>query len=404
MLKNILKVIRIISNPLLYYVDKSGNSVFRNYCLLRKTGCMYRTTIPKKNVGKMLEFRFGLDKIFNRVNILTPLILYLIFIHTKFALGDILLFEFLWIAVVFGCRIAFSCIFSRQLVKSFGKYELIEFKPPIPERKNREFVMIYYSRIIALVLLIGLLFLPSFGLRFAIKRDITKAQKFPRAVNLSKMYLALYPKNEKIYDMRAYAKFRQKDYEGALEDYETILDFTGSKFSNEDLIRLANLLYLKRVLSTSNEALDLFNEYSTKKNASILQESQLLWIKSIFRIEHNIPEGIVLEYNDLLSSLDEKDTDNHFYISSDKAYILYLMQEYQTALTIYNQLIAHAKTDKDKFGEALKSLYAERGFTKLKLGDTNGADEDFLSSGITPWEMKNYEPAYINQEFVADFK
>lgn len=404
MLKEFLKAVRVISNPLLYYVDKSGNSVFRNYCLFKNTGCLYRTTIPKKNAGKMLEFRFELDKILKRVYFLTPIILYLIFIHVKFSIWNVLWFEFLWIMIVSVCRIVFSCIFSRQLVKAFGKYEVIDFRPSIPKEKSDEFISIYFSKAAALFVVIILCFMPSFLIKAAIKHDITKGKRFSQAVGLSKLYFTLYPKSEKIYDMRAYAKFRQKDYEGALKDYETVLNFTGKKFYKEDLVRLANLLYLKRVLSTPNEAVDLFNEYSTKKNASVLQMSQLLWIKSIFRIEHNITEGILQDYSDLLTSLDEKDTDNQFYVSSDRAYILYLMQEYQSAIDSYNPIISYAEADREKFGEQLKPLYAERGFAKLKVGDTKGADEDFLSSGITPWDMKNYEPTYSNQEFVADFK
>ena len=78
------KIIEIISNPLLYYVDKSGNSVFRNFCLVKETGNLYKTAIPKSNAGKALEYRFQLDKYLKRVYILTPVILYFIFIHLKF--------------------------------------------------------------------------------------------------------------------------------------------------------------------------------------------------------------------------------------------------------------------------------------------------------------------------------
>lgn len=75
---------------------------------------------------------------------------------------------------------------------------------------------------------------------------------------------------------------------------------------------------------------------------SILEEEQMLWIKSIFRVENNIIESIIPDYNDLLESLDKKDKINYFYISSDKAYILYLMQNYDYAIEIYNVLISYA--------------------------------------------------------------
>lgn len=43
------------------------------------------------------------------------------------------------------------------------------------------------------------------------------------------------------------------------------------------------------------------------KKMSILEESQMLWIKSIFRIENNSPESIIADYDNLLASLNPKD-------------------------------------------------------------------------------------------------
>ena len=69
------KLLQVISSPLLYYVDKEGNCVFRNYCLFSETGNLYKTSIPKANVGKALEYRFDLDKKLKWVYFLTPVIL-----------------------------------------------------------------------------------------------------------------------------------------------------------------------------------------------------------------------------------------------------------------------------------------------------------------------------------------
>ena len=156
-------------------------------------------------------------------------------------------------------------------------------------------------------------------------------------------------------------------------------------------------------MSTSQEAVDIFNEYVTKKKMSVLQESQMLWIKSIFKIENNMPETIIQEYSDLLSSLKKDDFKNQFYIASDQAYMYYLMEEYTEALASYNALIVYAENNSELFSDNVKSLYAERGWTKKRLGDEYGANADFVASGIEYSQWDDYEPKFANQQFVSEF-
>ena len=85
-----------------------------------------------------------------------------------------------------------------------------------------------------------------------------------------------------------------------------------------------------------------------EKNTDLFVNStQMLWIKSIFSVENDMPEAILSDYNDLLASLDSKDTRNQFYISSDKAYVLYLMGDYESAINTYNILISYAEGNKN---------------------------------------------------------
>ena len=78
------------------------------------------------------------------------------------------------------------------------------------------------------------------------------------------------------------------------------------------------------------------------------------------------------------------------------------MKDYENALANYDVLINYAENNKKQFAEELKSLYAERGFTKKQLGDTLGADGDFAASGIDIYEIDKYEPSYSEQQFVVD--
>lgn len=395
------KIIEKLSNPLLFYINNEKHSVFRNFCLVKNTGSLYRISIPKANIGKALEYRFELDKYLKLSYFAITVILYLIFIHLKFSLLGLLFFEALWVCMLNGARLLCSSLYSQYLTRNFGQYEITEFEPPVPKRKIDEYVAVFKSKIIVTLIVVALLCVPAFLIQWSIKFNLNpKRNRFEKAITLSNTYFMFYPKTTKIYDMRAYAKFRNRDYEGALADYKTVLDLSGKRYTQKDLPRFANLLLLQKKLTTPTDAVDLYNEYLTKKNLPTLYAIQMLWIKSMFKVENNITETIVQEYDDLLASLSPKDVNNQFYISSDRAYMLYLMKEYASAVSAYNILISYAQGNSKLFEKELKTLYAERGFAKSRMGDTMGAQADFALSGISPHELSKYEPSYSNQEFV----
>ena len=322
----------------------------------------------------------------------------------KFSLLALLMLEVLWIGIITLARLFCSYLYREYLLTHFGNYEATEFTPPISQEKYDSYVSVFTSRVVACLIVIVLFFIPSLIMIGVLKFQLSsKRNHFKQAVSTANTYFALYPKNEKVYDLRAYARFMSKDYEGALKDYKTVLEISGKKFSKHDYTRFANLLYLQKKMSTSQEAVDVFNEYVTKKKMSVLQESQMLWIKSIFKIENNMPETIIQEYSDLLSSLKKDDFKNQFYIASDQAYMYYLMEEYTDALTSYNALIAYAENNNELFSDNVKSLYAERGWTKKRMGDDYGANADFVASGIEYSQLNDYEPKFANQQFVSEF-
>ncbi len=398
------KIINNLINPILFYADKSGNAVFRNFCCFKNTGNLYKLDLTKPEVGKILEYRFDLNKYLRRAYILITIIVYLIFIHLKLSLWSFLVCEFLWIILAASSKAVCSYFYSKYLVEKFGPYELTEFQPHISNEKWKEYSVNFYSKVLAIGLLLIVFFSPAFLLEYSMKLNLTaKKKNYKSAINISKVYLALYPKVESIYDMRAYAKYVIRDYEGALQDYKTVLDISGKKFKQIDYVRLANLLLLEKKLNNPESAVDTFNDYATRKKMSILDQSQILWIKSIFRIENNIPETILQDYDDLLASLDSKDTRNYFYIMCDKAYILYLMGEYDSAIEIYNIIIPYAEQNRKELEKELKSLYAERAYSKEKIGDVLGADTDFMKSEISTLELDKYQPSYNPQEFLRGY-
>ena len=401
MLKNIIKR---LSNPILFYADKSGNSIFKNFGWFTNTGNLYEKKLAKQSVGKALEYRFELDKYMNYAYVLIPVMLYLIFIHVKFSLGNLLLFEFIWIILVCTCKGICSYLYSEYLIHSFGPYKLTQFSPKLPPEKWEFYLTNFKAKIIICTIVVALFFTPALLLQFGINAAVkSKKTNFNNVITLSKIYLALYPKTDNIYDMCAYAKYMTRDYEGALEDYKTVLDMRGKDFDKKDFARFANLLLLEKKLNGPQNAVVVFNDYATRKKLSILEESQMLWIKSIFSIENNIEHSIIQDYDDLLSSLNSKDARNYFYISSDKAYIMYLLRDYAEAIEIYNMLISYAEGSKKEYSKELKSLYAERAFAKKRLGDNEGANLDVINSKIDITEIDKYEPSFYEQEFLIGY-
>ena len=138
--------------------------------------------------------------------------------------------------------------------------------------------------------------------------------------------------------------------------------------------------------------LSIFNEYITTKKMTVSQQTKMLWIKSIFSIENQIPDFVVQDYDDLLLSLNEKDAKNKFYILADKAYMLYLIGDYKGAINIYNSLIPFATQNHENFSQDLKKLYIERGYAKKMLNDKLGADADFVHSKVDMYDVQKFKP------------
>ena len=397
------KIINKISNPLLFYTDHSGHSVFKNYCLYKKNGCLYDKKYTMQEVGKTLEYRFSLDKKLRFAIFFITIILYILFIHQEFSLLSLFAFEIIWILLVFGARLICANYYNKHLVLTFGQYEITDFKPHLKEEKVKEFRNRFKAKVIITLILIILFMVPAFLLSHGMKLSLnSKKPNFKKAIKISKIYNHIYPKSKRIYDMSAYAKYMLEDYLGGAQDYKKIFIMSGKNFENKDFTRFANLLHLEKLYYGSQGAIDDFNDYATRKKTTILNQTKLLWIKSMFSVRNNVSDSVIQDYDDLLTSLDKKDYQNRFYITCDKAYMLYLLGEYESALELYNILIPQAQGLGDKYSKELHRLYAERGFTKRKLGDISGAQNDFSNSNFDIYEINAYEPTEARQGFIIE--
>jgi len=387
----------------LFYTDKSGNSVFKNYNLFSDDGCLYKTKYSMPEVGKVLEYRFDLNRYANFAKILAFILVYLIFIRMRLSLFSVIIAISLFFALCFVFRLVCGYFYDRKLLITFGSYKLVNFEPQLSSEKKKEYAANYRSMLILAMSALFILMLPALVMYGFIRLNV-RSQKpnFKAIVQVSKMYTKIYPKTPLVYDISAYARYATEDYEGALKDYETIFKITGKNFESRDLTRFANVLFLGKRIYGAQEAVDKFNEYTTEKSTSLFEQSQLLWIKSMFSVKNYVIDAIEQDYEDLLISIPESDLKNKFYILCDKAYMYYLMDEYEFAVRTYDKAIALAMQIGGVSQAEINNLYAERGYTRTKLKDLPGAKDDFEQSRYSQDELPNHEPKEAGQGFIID--
>ena len=390
-------------NPLLYYIDKDGNSVFRNFCLFKNNGNIYNKTIPVKEAGHILEKRIEFGKKLRLYNISFTVILYLIFLHFMFSFSGLLLTELIWILLFFAGRFLAAEAYKKLLIKNYGEYRITDFTPPIKQEKKTEYKKHFASKIVLILIFIIIFISFGLGLIGLIKYNVNKAKpNYNTAEILSNLYLKVYPPIPVIYEIRACEDYISGDFDSATNNYLKVFEMNTKQFKEKDYTRFGNLLYLVKKSNGSQNAIDIFNEYATKYKTTISQQSKLLWIKSMFSIASGITDFVEADYNDLLASINENDKRTQFYILSDKAYMLYLMKDYHKAIEIYNYIIPYAKDNKDKYSKDIPRLLAERGFAKKQLRDKTGANADFVESKINLYEIQKFEPQIIEPEFTLE--
>ena len=353
--------------------------------------------------GKVLEYRFDISRYALYTKISLFILVYMIFLRVKFSVFSLLFFIFLLMGLFYGVRLICNHYYEKRLLSTFGSYKFVNFNPDISKEKREGYIKEYKSKFIAVLIILFIFYAPAFMMYGFIKYNINSERpKYKAIAKVVEIYSKFYPPKADIYDISAYARYSLQDYEGALKDYITIFKISGKGFEKRDLTRFANLLFLGKRVMGAQEAVDEFNEYSTKKRTSVFEQTQLLWVKSMFSVKNDITAAITQDYDDLLISLSEDDFKNRFYISCDKAYMLYLMEEYYSAVQMYDKLIAQALQNGGIKKEDINNLYAERGFARSQLNDVLGAKEDFKQSGFSEEELPAHEPKEVGQGFILD--
>ena len=398
MQKIIKQYIENITNPLFYYIDKDGNSVFRNFCMFKNSGNCYNRIIQLKDAGKIIEYRIYLDKKLALYNIIIAFFLYFLFIHTMCNSSGLLLYEIIFIILFFSARVFAGKKFENILIKTFGQYSICEFRPNISPEKKKSFTRNYLYKISTIIFVIFVFFGLSALMQSSIRHYANQQNpNYKTAIAISNIYTLLYPKTSIIYEVKTFKNYFDGKFDQAVKNYTTALELKGKNITDKDYIRFANLLYLVKKSDGSQSAIDIYNEYTTKKKTSTEQQTKLLWIKSMFSIANGLSEFIGIDYDNLLESTTNED--HKFYILNDKAYMLYLKKDYKEAIKIYNIIIPYCAAKQNLKKEQAR-LYIERGFAKKHIGDNIGANSDFIASKVNLYDVPKYEPKLIVPEFM----
>ena len=140
MLEKLKYYLTNFTTPLLYYIDKEGHSVFRNFCLFDCNGNCYDKVIPVKQAGKMLEYRIELGKHLKYFNFFIILLAYFLYIHLFYSFWGLIFCELIAIIPIFLAKMYYSNLFTRNLNDKFGDYRVIRFTPPITDEKQKEYL------------------------------------------------------------------------------------------------------------------------------------------------------------------------------------------------------------------------------------------------------------------------
>lgn len=194
----------------------------------------------------------------------------------------------------------------------------------------------------------------------AIENSIKK-QEYKKAISLSTLRILTTPLSPKGYSLRAYANFKTKNFEKAIDDYDKAyrLEYDEYKMMNFD-----NKIYIRFINKDYETALKDFDKEIENTKDDYIKDS-FLW---------------------------------------DKAQFLFNIKNYEEALKIYNQLLINSESDAIFLLE--NRLYYERAQVLKAMGRNDEAKMDIVKSqnlSLEPiFQNPIPQPKLIMEDFEED--
>lgn len=319
-----------------YSLSENGETIIKS---INNTGTGYKFDFVFEQ--KSIERLRRVTKNFKRGWTMTLLLMYalcvygVIFPYYQFWAGNLLNSSLIIVALLLlTVLMAFvnSKLFEKYLKINFGEFTKVHFPSSnsIENQSYRDFKTELF-KISALILFLFGVYL-CIGSPYATSIDLIKKEKYDDVIKITSLWAKILPIEPSWYSLRAYAKFKKQDYDGAISDYDTAYRLENDEFKN---MNFDNKIYVKYYTKDYRGALDDFDS-SIAKVSEESDKNSFMW---------------------------------------DKAQFLYTIGQYKNALSIYNLLIANS--DSDVVFLLQNRLYYERGLVYQKLGDEKNAQKDF---------------------------
>ncbi len=263
---------------------------------------------------------------------------------------SVILIPFVILAIV-------SKFFEIYIKRNFGEFEKSHFPSSnfIETQSYRDF-KIEIAKVFVFIFFMFLVFI-SVGSPYETSINLIKQGRYEQAIKVTTVWSKIIPIDPQWYSLRAYAKFYNGDYEGAIQDYDKAYVLKDDEYKS---MSFDNKIYIKYFLNDYKSALtDFDNEITHTKDLG--EQNSLLW---------------------------------------DKAQFLYNIGEYKKALDLYNSLIKKSVNDRIYLLE--NRLYFERAqvYKQLKMFKEAKDDEQMAKDLDLDIEYQNSipEPVLILEE------
>ncbi len=224
--------------------------------------------------------------------------------------------------------------FEKSLQNKFGQFEKTIFIPSdCTDKQYYKHFKIELAKAFGLITIILLCF--SIGSPFKIALKWIHQERYNDVIKLTTIGSKIFPIATKWYSLRAYSKFRLKDYQGAISDYDKAYKLGPDEYN---VMNFDNKIYIKYLIKEYNSALKDF-DYEIEHASNDFEKDSFLW---------------------------------------DKAQFLYNIKQYNSALKIYDYLLI--KSEKDRIFLLQNRLYFERAQVYKSLGKEEEAMQDLINA------------------------
>ena len=333
---NILKWLYKHSPVNFYSITSDGETIIKS---INNTSVGYK--YPQEFNKETIEILRKTIKNFKRVWTMLLLIVYAAIIYyvifpnytmlSESLTKGLIIFGILLI-ITFAMALINSKIFEYYLKKNFGNYEKVHFPSSnsIENQSYKDFKTELVKIFLLFIFLLGVYI--CIGSPYETTLKLISKQRYSDAIKMSTIWSKILPIDQRWYSMRAYAKFKTEDFQGAIEDYNKAYEIENDEFKT---MNFDNKIYIKYYIKDYKGAIEDFDK-EINNSKDIYEQDPFLW---------------------------------------DKAQFLYNIGQYKQSLQIYDQLIINSENDSLYLIQS--RLYYERGLVYQKMNKIEQAQADF---------------------------